>query len=37
VQKFHREMEKFIEESRREFIDHFTFPLWERPEEEDKN
>jgi hypothetical protein len=35
VQKSRRQMEKLIEESQREFIDHLTFPLWENPE--DKN
>ncbi len=31
-----QEIEKLVKESRREFIDHFTVPLWERPEEEEK-
>jgi hypothetical protein len=28
------EIEKFLKQSRYEFIDHFTFPMWKRPEDE---
>ena len=31
-----QEIESIVKESRREFIDRFTVPLWERPEEEEK-
>ena len=31
-----QEIEKLVKESRREFIDNFTVPLWERPEEEER-
>jgi len=31
-----QELERIVKESRREFIDQFTVPLWERPEEEEK-
>jgi len=30
------ELERLIRQSRREFIDRFTFPLWERGDEEEK-
>jgi proteasome assembly chaperone (PAC2) family protein len=36
AQKSRQEMERFIMESRREFIDRFTIPIWERPDEEEK-
>jgi uncharacterized protein (TIGR00162 family) len=31
-----QEIEKLVRESRREFINNFTVPLWERPEEEER-
>ncbi len=31
-----QEIDKLVKESRREFINHFTVPLWERPEEEER-
>lgn len=34
--KARQEMERFIMESRREFIDRFTIPIWERPDDEEK-
>jgi uncharacterized protein (TIGR00162 family) len=37
VQQARQEIEKVIKESRREFIDHFTVPLWERTEEEEND
>lgn len=37
VQQAQQEIEKVIKESRREFIDHFTVPLWERTEEEEND
>ncbi len=30
------EIKEALQESRRQYIDHFTVPLWERPQEEDK-
>lgn len=35
-QQAYKEIEKVIHEGRRDFIDRFTVPLWERTEEEDK-
>jgi len=37
VQQARQEIEKVIKESRRELIDHFTVPLWERSEEEEND
>ncbi len=31
-----QEIAEAVKESRRQYIDHFTVPLWERPEEEEK-
>jgi proteasome assembly chaperone (PAC2) family protein len=36
ARKARQEMERFIMESRREFIDRFTIPIWERPDDEEK-
>jgi len=36
AQQARQEIDEVIKESRREFIDRFTVPLWERPEEEEK-
>ena len=36
VSRAREELERIVKESRREFIDQFTVPLWERPEEEEK-
>jgi len=37
VKQARQEIEEAINESRRQYIDHFTVPLWERPQEEDKD
>ena len=34
--KARQEMERFLMESRKEFIDRFTIPIWERRDEEEK-
>ena len=36
VQQARQEIDEAFKESRRQYIDHFTVPLWERPEEEEK-
>lgn len=36
VQQARHEIDEAVRESRRQYIDHFTVPLWERPEEEEK-
>ena len=35
VEQARQEIEEAIKESRRQYIDNFTVPLWERPEEDD--
>jgi len=37
VEQARQEIEEAIKESRRQYIDNFTVPLWERPEEEEKD
>jgi len=36
AQQARQEIESIVKESRRNFIDRFTVPLWERPEEEER-
>ncbi len=36
VQQARQEIDEALRESRRQYIDRFTVPLWERPEEEEK-
>ncbi len=36
ARKARQEMERFLMESRKEFIDRFTIPIWERRDEEEK-
>ena len=37
VRQASQEIEEFLKQSRYEFIDHFTFPLWKRPEDEGRS
>jgi uncharacterized protein (TIGR00162 family) len=36
VKQARQEIDEALRESRRQYIDHFTVPLWERPSEEEK-